>query len=167
MSGSRQPQPRDNPSAELQELRSQRSLLEAIALDQRKIRKLLAKLQVYSMALPELIETAVATEIEEGLKLQSANTELKAALEALQALHDATPTPGVGEAIVNLQEIADRIATINPTPVSDAIVTEAIANTEIPTPDAVEAAPEVAPEVIQEPAVVEAALEAIVDFDAE
>jgi Spy/CpxP family protein refolding chaperone len=67
MSGSRQPQPRDNPSAELQELRSQRSLLEAIALDQRKIRKLLAKLQVYSMALPELIETAVATEIEEGM----------------------------------------------------------------------------------------------------
>jgi hypothetical protein len=101
MSGSRQHSPRDNQSAELQELRSQRSLLEAIALDQRKIRKLLAKLQVYNMALPDLIETAAVT------------------------------------------------------------------NTEIPTPDAVEAAPEVAPEVIQEPVVVEAALEAIVEADSE
>ena len=117
------------------------------------------------MALPEIIETAVATEIEEGMKLQSLNAELKQKLDELQALHDATPTPGVGEAIVNLKELQERIAAINPTPVSDAIVSEVVVNTEITTPEVVEAAPEVAPEVIQEPAVVEAALEAIVESD--
>jgi len=129
------------------------------------IRLTLTKLERYSMTLPSVVETAIAAEIEEGLKLQSTITELKTKVAQLEQLLAETPTPGVGEAIVNIQELVDQIAAVNPTPVSDAIVSEVVSNPEIPTPAVVETAPEVAPEVIQEPAVVEAAVEAIVATD--
>jgi hypothetical protein len=125
------------------------------------------KLERYNMALPEIVESAIATEVAEGMKVVEANQALQAKVAELEALLAGTPTPGVGQAIVDIKELADRIASINPTPVSDAIVTEVINNPEIETPAIVESAPEVAPEVIQEPAVVEAALEALVSSDAE
>lgn len=149
----------------LDELRSQRSLLEQISLDQRKTRKLLQKLKGYNMALPEIIENAVKTEIEEGNKLQVEVGILGAQVAELKAIIARTPTPGVGEIIVNLEELTARISSINPTPVSDAIVAEVISNEAIETPVEVQEAPPVAVDVIQSEPVVTEALDAIVAFD--
>lgn len=149
----------------LDELRSQRSLLEQISLDQRKTRKLLQKLKGYNMALPDIIENAVKVEIEEGMKVQAAAAALQSELDALKAVHASTPTPGVGEIIVNLEELTTRIASINPTPVSDAIVSEVVSNEAIETPVEVQEAPPVAVDVIQSEPVVTEALDAIVAYD--
>lgn len=146
--------------AEIREIKSQTCLISSIE-------QKLKKLEVYNMALPDVIQAAVSVEIEEGLKLQATITSLNEEIAKLKEIQANTPTPGVGQAIVSLEELATAIAAINPTPVSDAVVAEVVTNTEIETPAVVEAAPAVSTEVIQAPEVVDAAIDAIVESDTE
>jgi hypothetical protein len=125
------------------------------------------KQQEILMALPDIIKAAIATEIQEGNKLVELIATQKAKIDELTALLATRPELDTEtQAIVTIAELNEAIAAINPTPVSDEIVTEVIDNPEIPTPDVVETAPEVAPETVQTSDVVEAAVDAIVAMDA-
>jgi hypothetical protein len=126
------------------------------------IEQRLSLLELTDMALPEVIQTALAVEIEEAMKLQESIKTLNAEIARLEAIQASTPTPQVGEAIVNLQELSTAISSIVAAPVASAVVEEVIENPSIDTPAVVEAAPEILPETVPTAEVVEAAMEALV-----
>jgi hypothetical protein len=141
------------------------------------IERLIKKGQKTVMALPQLIQDAIALETAEGLKreelisqLQDSKAQDAATIAALsdQIAAGVTDAAALQATIAELQasalnadEIIAAIAGINNSPVSDAVVTEVITNPEIETPAIVEAAPSVADDVVQAPEVVAAALEAV------
>lgn len=125
------------------------------------------------MSLAEFIKQQSAIERGQGQILLDKIDTLTAALDAANKLleqlnADSQATPGLKLRIVELEkEIADateaakEISEINPTPFSDAIVTEVIENEDIVTPPVVEQAPPVSTETVQETAVVDAAIDAL------
>jgi hypothetical protein len=141
------------------------------------IERLIKKGQKTVMALPQLIQDAIALETAEGLKREELISQLQASkvqdAATIAALSDqiaagVTDAAALQATIAELQasalnadEIIAAIAGINNSPVSDAVVTEVITNPEIETPAIVEAAPPVADDVVQAPEVVAAALEAV------
>jgi seryl-tRNA synthetase len=100
----------------------------------------------------DLDDAAALSKIQQ---LESTNQELESKNQQLEASQ------------VDVEEIASAIKNIHRSPVSDAVMETVINNPDIPTPQIVADAPEVAPEVVQSPEVVQAAIEALVQADAE
>ncbi|MGL5061426.1 MAG: hypothetical protein ACRC62_15745 [Microcoleus sp.] len=141
------------------------------ARSHKQINDRLLELEKIMGILAEKIKQLVAVETAEGAVIKEESAKLKAALEAantkISALEAENPAlkaeiAALKADLADADIAANAIADINPTPVSDGIVTEVVENPAIETPAIVEDAPAVAPEVIQEVPVVEAAVDAIV-----